>query len=66
MFSKLNPSFSTKILKVRLGSRQARVFRTLLVLGMILNRFSKDIGLTDDLLAFTYFEFVFVSLSIIY
>uniref|UniRef100_A0A1I7UQC4 Channel conductance-controlling ATPase n=1 Tax=Caenorhabditis tropicalis TaxID=1561998 RepID=A0A1I7UQC4_9PELO len=31
--------------------------------GMILNRFSKDIGLTDDNLAFTYFEFVFGGLT---
>ncbi|KAF1747740.1 hypothetical protein GCK72_024206 [Caenorhabditis remanei] len=31
--------------------------------GAILNRFSKDIGLTDDMLAFTYFEFVFGGLT---
>lgn len=31
--------------------------------GAILNRFSKDIGLTDDMLAFCYFEFVFGSLT---
>ncbi|CAL2049862.1 unnamed protein product [Caenorhabditis brenneri] len=33
--------------------------------GMILNRFAKDIGLTDDNLAFTYFEFVFGGLTFV-